>query len=713
MRDRTGLHGARFWVNMSGPSPRELRTSRAPVTRTLLPTFIACFVFCQFLVPLTGGFPAPLSAQDRAGETKTSATTQPAALRRTLWTTSRFRGTPEPPIPFRPERIYPKIAFKQPTVLTNAPGTDRFFVAEQSGKVYSLPADRNTATADLFVDATELVNRLRQRTGEDIEFEAVYGLAFHPDFAKNRFCYLCYVYHHKDQSKGQHPDGTRVVRLTVSPSDPPVCDPASELPVISWLQGGHNGGCLKFGPDGCLYISSGDGGPAFPPDPLNAGQDVSNLLSSILRIDVDRPAQGKQYSIPADNPFVELAGARGEIWAYGLRNPWKMSFDRKSGDLWVGDVGWELWELVYRVRKADNYGWSLYEGPQSVHTERPRGPTPIIAPTVAIPHTEGASVTGGFVYRGQKFQELQGQYIFGDWESRRIWGVAVVGAEVGEKREVVEPTVRVVDFSEDNAGELYLLDYDAGTIHGLERTNAVSTEATFPRKLSQTGILTSTREHQAAPGVIPFSINAPQWADHATAERFIGVPGQGTIRLFPAPQSIPNSMFQRTTEFPADTVLMKTLSLELELGQPASSRRIETQVLHFDGRDWRGYTYAWNEDQTDADLVDRLGASKTLTLRDPLAPEGKRQHTWKFPSRTDCLRCHNPWPEYLLAFNLPQLNRDHLFEGTRQNQLTTLQQLGLLQNVRPAGDPAVGEPIVTGPREPEEYPRWVDPFDSA
>ncbi len=172
-----------------------------------------------------------------------------------------------------------------------------------------------------------------------------------------------------DGGRGQHPSGTRVVRLRVSDTDPPRCDVESETLIIDWLQGGHNGGCLKFGPDGCLYISTGDGGFAFPPDGLNAGQDVSNLLSAILRIDVDLEDEGRLYAIPRDNPFVKLDKARGEIWAYGLRNPWKMSFDRKTGDLWVGDVGWELWELVYRVRKGDNFGWSLVEGRQAVHAE--------------------------------------------------------------------------------------------------------------------------------------------------------------------------------------------------------------------------------------------------------------------------------------------------------------------------------------------------------
>ncbi len=541
---------------------------------------------------------------------------------RTVWTTSKFRGRPDPPLPFMAQPAFPHLRFQQPTVLTTAGGTDRFFVAEQRGNIYSFANDPECRKADLFLDTQALVRRLNEQQADPVRFNAVYGLTFHPQFERNRYCYVCYVVSHADGKKGQHPDGTRVSRLRVSETDPPVCDIESEQLIITWLQGGHNGGCLKFGPDGCLYISTGDGGSAFPPDGLNSGQDVSNLLSAILRIDVDRAEGDRSYRVPEDNPFVSLENARGEIWAYGLRNPWKMSFDRQSGDLWVGDVGWELWELVYRVRKGDNFGWSITEGNQPVHAERQRGPTPIVPPTVEIPHTEGASITGGFVYRGQKFPELQGMYIFGDWETRRIWGVPVEQGGVGERREVLEPTVRVVDFAEDHQGELYLLDYDNGGVYAIARNEVAASDHAFPTRLSDTGIFENVAAHRPAAGVLPFSINAEQWADHANSERWLGVPGSGTIRRHSEAKSIEGSMFSRTLDFPLDTVLVKTLSLELQAEAPASRRRVETQVLHFDGREWRGYAYRWNEDQTDAELVAAQGDQQTFEVVDPAAPGG-------------------------------------------------------------------------------------------
>ncbi len=629
------------------------------------------------------------------------------------WTTSRVKGSPEPPLPYRAQRVFQHLNFEQPTVLTNAAGTDRLFVAEQKGRIYSIPDDPDCKQADLFLDVNELVRQLNTMLGEGSQatLGSVYGLTFHPEFASNRKCYVCYTVNYTKSKSGKTPDGTRVVEVRADGNDPPRAILDSETQIISWRAGGHNGGCLKFGPDGMLYISTGDGGAAFPPDGLNTGQDVSDLLASVLRIDVDRPQAGLAYSIPDDNPFVKLDGARGEVWAYGMRNPWKMSFDRQTGKLWVGDVGWELWELVYQANAGDNFGWSLFEGRQPVHAERQPGPTPIVPAVAEIPHTEGASITGGFVYRGERLPELTGQYIFGDWETRRFWGIPVDGEKFGQRRELVEPSVRIVGFGERNDGELLLLDHDSGTIHELVRNNVADTQAHFPRRLSETGLFRSVASHEPANGVLPFSIQAPQWSDFATAERWIGLPDDSSIGLQNRPTSVDGSMFKRTMDFPNDAVLMKTLSLEMVRGEPASKRKIETQILHFNGYDWRGYSYRWNASQTDAELVDAGGAAATFEVNDKTAPGGSRRQTWKFPSRMECIRCHNPWAEFSLAFNVAQLNRPD--EQTDENQLATLQRIGVFheadQNL-PANDPFA----VAKPAPPlDERPQLVDPFDES
>lgn len=631
---------------------------------------------------------------------------------RTPWTTSRFHGEPEPPRPFRARRVYQNIHFDGPTVLTGAPGSKRWFVAERQGKIYSFPGDADVAQPDLFLDCAELAQQLSEQEKQPVQFQWLYGLTFDPQFEKNRYCYVCYVVRRRQAGRSRDPDGTRVVRLHVSDSDPPRCETASEKTIITWLPGGHNGGCLKFGPDGYLYISTGDGGEAFPPDGQNTGQDLSDLLASILRIDV-HPADAKlAYTIPADNPFLSLPKARGENWAYGLRNPWKMSFDRVTGELWAGDVGWELWELVYRVRKGENYGWSLVEGRQPVHTEGTPGPTPVVPPTVEIPHTEGASVTGGFVYRGRQFPELFGMYLFGDWETRRIWGVKVDGETVGERRELVEPTVRIVDFAEDAQGELYLLDHEAGTIHVLARNEVPPTHLNFPRRLSETGIFKSVADHQTADGVLSFSINAEQWSDHAVSQRYLALPDTAAIGLHTKPTKIPGSQASRTMDFPAETLLIKTLSLDLIEGDPATRRRIETQVLHYDGQDWRGYTYEWNDEQTDAALVDAGGKTRTWSVKSSQAPGGQREQTWSFPSRGDCIRCHNPWSEHALAFNVAQINRPHDYGSVSDNQIRTLKHIGVLVDIPDEPDPRNPNAKPEAPKPPEKLPLLADPRDA-
>ena len=630
--------------------------------------------------------------------------------RRVPWTTSNVRGRPEPPPPYRAQRVFSKLRFVNTTLLAVEPGTERLLVGERGGKVFLLPTDRDAAEAPVFLDCNALVERLNRTSPTPLALDAVYGLAFDPQYAANRYCYVCYVVRHADRARGQLADGTRVVRLRVVDGESPRCDPASEQLIVSWLEGGHNGGCLRFGPDGYLYISSGDGGNAFPPDGHKSGQDLTTLLAKILRIDVRASGADRPYSVPADNPFTALAGARPETWAYGLRNPWKMSFDRATGDLWVGDVGWELWELVYRVRRGDNFGWSIVEGSQPVHAEGKLGPTPIVRPTMEIPHTEGASITGGFVYRGNKLPELVGSYVFGDWETRRVWGARAGDDGLGERVELIDPTIRIVDFAEDRAGELFLLDYDDGSIYTLAPNAARHEPNRFPRKLSETGLFASAARHEAAPGVLPFSINSEQWSDGATAERYVAIPGDGAVRVRPKPRPVAGSQFSRAVDYPRDTVLLKTLSLETSTsGGPAARRRIETQVLHYDGREWLGYSYRWNDEQTDAELVDRSGENRTYVVHDPQAPGGRRTQTWRFAARAECIRCHNPWSEYALAFNTAQLNRVHDYGPVRDNQIRALRHVGLwVDDLTPGpDDPPAPLPLA----DVEDLPRLAEPFD--
>src|SRR5262245_33120139 len=627
---------------LSSPPSRQIRLVR---TQMLVPVLVAAFV-----VWLAWAADPPKPKEPES-----------AKRPRPLWTTSRVVGSPDPPPPFKVVRAFLNLKFEHPLLMARAPGGSRLFVGEQAGVLYSF-ADRPDAKAELFFDLRKEIKTIHLLP-QAKEVEAVYGLAFHPNYEKNHYCFVCYTV--RDPKRGQRnlADGTRVSRFTVTQTEPPRIDAASEEIVITFLQGGHNGGDFHFGPDRCLYISTGDATNPNPPDEFNTGQDISDLLSSILRIDVDHKDPGKNYAVPKDNPFVSMKEARPEVWAYGFRNPWRMSFDGKTGELFVGDVGWELWETVHRVEKGGNYGWSAMEGPQPVKPEK-IGPTPIRPALIELPHTIACSVTGGRVYRGKKFPELMGAYVFGDWETRRLWAARFDGDRTKEMPEIARPSVRIVAFGEDREGELYFLDYDGGTVHTIARNDSGARNASFPTTLSETGLFASVKDHALAAGVVPFAINASQWQDGATAEHWVAFPGASSATLHagagkPIPGNVDWHNFR--LHFPPDAVLVRTLSLH--------GRRVETQLLHFDGVDWHPYAFAWQPDQSDADLVPAEGAEKEVS-------DGGENRLWQFHSRSQCMAGHSSWAEYALAFQPEQLNRPG---PDGRNQLVALTEAGLIR----------------------------------
>lgn len=577
---------------------------------------------------------------------------QPARL---PWTTSRVQGSPEPPPPIVAERIFPAVKFKEPIDLTSTPSLPQLFVMELAGRIFSLGPSSATATPELCFD----LKALQPKSA------SAYGFTFHPGFATNRHVFLCYTF------QGDAPDGTRVSRFTMRNTVPPVIDPSSEELILTWPAGGHNGGCLQFGPDGLLYISTGDQASPSPPDPLTTGQDISDLLSSILRIDVGGTEPGRAYRIPRDNPFLHLPKARPEVWAYGLRNPWRMSFEPGTGSLWVGDVGWELWELIFRLDHGGiNCGWSVMEGPQAVRLDQRRGPTPIEKPIAAHSHEEAASITGGYFYRGQRAPELRGAYVYADWETGRMWALRHQNGRVIERKEIASTGLKIVGFGETTEGELYFLDFVGGGIHGLRPNPAARSRDPFPTRLSETGLFTSVADQTPAPGVYEFSVTSPLWTDGAEARRWIALPTTNVILFGENYLQTPRELV------PRNTVLARTVSLRTHAAHIASSRRIETQLLHFNGLDWNAYTYRWNNEQTDALLQPAGGATGTFSVVGDRLPGGEESVAWRFHSRSECLRCHNPWNGTLLGFNPVQLTNakppgsDHSSGQTELQRLT-------------------------------------------
>lgn len=615
-------------------------------------TLTICWILISISRCLAAAEPAPAAAK--------SSASLPA--RSTPWTTSRLTGTPEPPPPYRTTPAFARLAFERPVEMVPQPGSDWLLVLEQKGVLKAFHNRAEVSETTTVVDLTPTHPAIN-----------AYGFAFDPRFAENRFCYLAYAL------KGAQPDGTHVSRFRLTSLDPPQIDPASEQIMLTWLGGGHNGCCLQFGPDGMLYISSGDGSSPFPADVHDTGQNLDDLLSCVLRIDVHHAEGERLYSIPQDNPFVDRAGARGEIWAYGFRNPWKMSFDR-TGALWVGDVGWEMFEMVYRVERGGNYGWSVTEGTQPVHGERKRGPTPILPPTIEHNHVESRSLTGGYVYYGKRLPELYGAYVYGDYVTGKLWAVRHDGREVTWRQELGESPHAIVAFGLDQAGELYIVDY-AGTLHQLEPNPAARTaNSQFPTRLSETGLFASTADNTPVQGVVPYRINAEAWNDGAKAERWLALPGDSQLSVYQN-TNVQIGHIRGEWRFPPDGVLAKTIALELTPGEARSRRRIETQLLHYDGRNWRAYSYVWNDEQTDATLAPAEGLDRVLTIADSKSPGGQRQRTWHVAARNECIICHTTRAGSLHAFNPSQL--------AHGEQLAAFTNLGLFEQ-----PPAARKPIV-------------------
>jgi glucose/arabinose dehydrogenase len=341
-----------------------------------------------------------------------------------------------------------KVVEHRPIFLTHAgDGSQRNFVIVQQGFVHVFPNDPKASQTKIFLDI-----RKKVYYSDDENEQGLLGLAFHPNYKKNGEFFVFYSL--------REPRLTNVLsHFRVSKDDPDKADPNSEQELIRLRRPfwNHDGGTLCFGPDGYLYVVVGDGGAAN--DPYKNGQNLKTFFGKILRIDVDRPDGAKKYGIPKDNPFVATPNALPEIWAYGVRNPWRMAFDRKTGWLWAGDVGQNLFEEIDIIVKGGNYGWSVREG---LHPFSNKGIGPredLIEPIWEYHHDIGKSITGGLVYRGARLPELDGHYLYGDYVSSRIWALKYDAAKrrVVANRPLVSAKLPIFSFGEDERGEAYLL----------------------------------------------------------------------------------------------------------------------------------------------------------------------------------------------------------------------------------------------------------------
>ena len=573
--------------------------------------------------------------------------------KRIAWNDSHVAGTPDPPPPFRVKRAFPNITIPCPIHVYHEPGTENLFLLHQlwpwsgPGRILRIKDDPNVKEIQTLLAPERLF----------------YGVAFDPQYEKNG-----YVFTGSNGEMTSKQKTTRVSRYTIKRSPPYDIDPKSEVVIIEWPSDGHNGGDLVFGNDGMLYVTSGDG--TSDSDKNLVGQDLSKLNSKVLRIDVEHPAPGQNYSVPPDNPFVNQEGVRPETWAYGMRNPWRITCDPKTGILYVGQNGQDLWEQVYAIEKGANYGWSIVEGTHPFYPDRKRGPQPISKPIMEHPHSESRSLTGGQVYHGTLFPELEGMYIYGDWSTGKIWGLKYDGQRVVKQLELASTPMHVTGIGFDSHGELLIADHGSGSYFQLERMPVEQNPRVFPRRLSDTGLFLSVKDHKPHPGLIGYSVNSPLWSDGAFKERFIAMPGADSQIEYKT---------ERGWEFPDGAILVKSFALEKERGNPQSRHWIETRLMVKQMGLWAGYTYMWNDEQDDAVLVEKGGLDRDYSIQDPAAPGGVRKQTWHYPSHAECMICHSRAFNFILGLSETQMNKMHDYGGIKDNQLRALEHIGLFK----------------------------------
>ena len=637
--------------------------------------------FLAFVISFCGIIRSVLAAEPPPGTDRSGVLWPDNKLPRL--TTSRVSGSPEPPPPYQAQRLYPLLKLTFPVAVAHQPGSNLIWVITLDGPNGTANLRRFTDSPD--VAETELVLAADNRITTD--------LVFHPNFVENGFVYLG---HNRPIKEGGE-KYSRISRFQVSLQPPFSCDPQSETTIIEWPSDGHNGVAMTFGLDGMFYVTSGDG--TSDSDTNLRGQEMSHLTAKVLRIDLEHPTDQRPYSIPADNPFVNQPGIAPETWAFGLRNPWRMTTDRVQGHIWVGNNGQDLWEQVYLIRKGENYGWSVYEGSHPFYLNRELGPAPHVKPMLEHHHSEARSLTGGIVLQEQPLTELRGAYLYGDHSTGKIWGARYDGTAVTWHQELADTPYHLAGFGTNSLGELLIADYAGngeGALYTLVPVPPQPTTTSFPETLSASGLFQAVQGHVVESALIPYAVNSPLWSDGAEKTRYIAIPGED-----PKIEITGN----RGWNFPNETVIVKSFSLEMVEGDLQSKRWIETRFLTRQQNEWIGYSYQWNDEQTEATLVSKEGADLELTIQHAT---GQRQQTWHFPSRAECMVCHSRAAGFVLGLSTNQMNRPR--ERVSQN--------GEPANIGQPGEPGENQlamlqrlGLVTLPKPPDELERLASPAD--
>lgn len=600
---------------------------------------------------------------------------------------------------------FPNITFNDPTFLVAEPRANRLYVGGRQGDIYLFVNNSATTNKTLFLDLTS-----QTQGNQDC---GLVGMAFHPEYglvgSTNRG--YVYIYYQYSPEPVINPTATtmgynRLSRFTVQDGNLSA-DPASELILINQFDrhAWHGGGGMFFGPDGYLYLSNGDEGALY--DTFNQTQEIdSGLFSGVLRIDVDMipsrshpirrqpqidegppsrwpPTYSQHYYIPNDNPWLDVGGSvLEEFYAIGFRSPHRMTYDPLTARIWLGDVGNTSVEEVDIVEKGGNYQWAYMEGTMAGVKAKPNPLIGVNKPPIHdYLHNSGNNcVIGGYVYRGAEHAAfLSGMYIFGDNGSCRIWAMTYDGGATASQ--ITELCVvpnggteytGLSSFGVDNDGEIYMCIMGTGTkIHKLIVGGSQGNQP--PPVLSQTGAFTNLATLSPNPSLIPYTVNSPLWSDNAVKSRWMSVPNDG------APYAVSETIGFSTNGawmYPLGTVFIKHFELPIDDTNPSVRKRLETRFLvHGTNGSYYGLTYKWRSDNSDADLLTgSLNETNLITTT-----TGIRTQVWYYPSRQDCLTCHNVNADQVLGPKTCQMNGDYTYPatGVNDNQIRALNHIGL------------------------------------
>jgi uncharacterized repeat protein (TIGR03806 family) len=539
-------------------------------------------------------------------------------------------AAPAPPGLAAPQRANQVSLSVEPYVLpqemAKPPGDDAYwYVALQAGRVVRFVDEPYTSTFDEVLDLSDEVYEEHNQLG-------MMSLTFHPDFVSNGYMYVFYNPRDDDDTVNR----IRISRFTTTDGGASFSRD-SEVVLLEQENGDgemlHTGGHLAFGPDGMFWFSIGDGGN---PSQTNHGQDPFQLWGGLFRVDVDAAFP---WGIPADNPFADGVAGAPELWAHGLRNPWQWSIDDDTGDLWLGDVGSNIWEELNYIEKGGNYGWNVAEGLECLDAGCDQ--SGFVEPVYTFPNAGLSAVIAGRVYRGALLPELSGYFLFGDHFDQWLMGARKNTTTGAFEFIDISPNLglRPASYAEGSDGEIWMIYRDLGEFYTLAPIPPSGPDVTLPTPLlSQTNCTVPTAPAEPAPGMRSYEINVELWSDGASKERNLSLPEGETIGVTESGDF----------DFPNGTVFLKQFRL--------GDRLVETRLLvrHTNGA-WAGYSYQWNEAQTDATL---LAEGLTVDV------DGQ---TWTFPSRAECMTCHTPQAGFALGPEIVQIDRT--FSAGTENQL--------------------------------------------